>query len=374
MTAPHGLRPIAGHEAARQRLTAAADSGRLPQSMLFHGPAGIGKQRLALWLGRLLLCERRSGCGECQSCRLADRLEHPDLHWYFPIERPKRVSGPAKLREALETARLTEVERRREEPLVPAESDGPRGIYLEAVQKMRERARSRPALGERAAFVVGDAETMVPQAASPAAANAFLKLLEEPPRDTFFILTSARPGALLPTVRSRVLSIRVAPLREDEVGAFLRQEAGWTDTEANRVARVSHGSIGRALRQRESDGSGAHERADELLAAALASRKERLEFLVGLPAARARTEFAGILEAVEERLRDITCLALDRPEATFDAEGARRVLGDREIPVDALARVTDRIEEARAAARGNVNPQAIASVLLMELAGAFDGA
>jgi DNA polymerase-3 subunit delta' len=356
------------------RLEEAARSGRLPQSMLLHGPEGIGKQRLALWLSGLLLCERLSGCGECGSCRMAQRLEHPDLHWYFPIERPsKRPSSPAKLREALERARLEEVQRRREQPLQPAETDGPRGIYLELVQKMRERAASRPALGERTVFIVGEAETMVPQASSPAAANAFLKLLEEPPRDTFFILTSPRPGALLPTVRSRVLAIRVPPLKEEEVENFLRDEAGWPDEEAGRLARISHGSIGRAIRLRAADGSGTHERADALIAAALASRRERLQFLVTLPTARARAEFAHMLEAVEERLRDMTCLALDHPEGTFDADGARRLIGDRRLPADTLTRVADHIEEARVAARGNVNPQAIASVLLMELAGAFDG-
>jgi DNA polymerase-3 subunit delta' len=306
---------------------------------------------------------------------MAERLEHPDLHWYFPVERPsRRPSSPAKLREALDRARLAEVQRRREEPLQPAEADGPRGIYLELVQKMRQRAASRPAMGQRAVFIVGEAETMVPQAASPAAANAFLKLLEEPPRDTFFILTSSHAGALLPTVRSRVLAIRVAPLREEEVEAFLCDEAGWPTEEARRLARISHGSIGRALRLRNADGSGTHERADALLAAALASRQDRLEFLVTLPAARARTEFANILEAVEERLRDITCLALEHPEGTFDAEGARRLIGDRRLPIDTLTRVADHIDEARAAAQGNVNPQAIASVLLMELAGALDDA
>ncbi len=368
------LPPIAGHVAIRQRLEAAAQSGRLPQSMLLHGPEGIGKQRLALWLSGLLLCERRSGCGECRSCRMADRVEHPDLHWYFPVARPsKRPSSPAKLRDALERARLAEVQRRREEPLNPGEPDGPRGIYLELVQKMRERAVSRPAIGQRTVFIVGEAETMVPQAASPAAANAFLKLLEEPPRDTFFILTSPRPGALLPTVRSRVLAVRVAPLTEEEVEAFLRDVAGWPGEESSRLARISHGSIGRALRLGGADGSGAHERADALLSAALASRRDRLEFLVTLPAARARTEFTNMLEAVEERLRDITCLALERPEGTFDADGARRLIGERRFPIDALTRVSGHIDEARAAAQGNVNPQAIASVLLMELAGAFDG-
>ena len=70
----------------------------------------------------------------------------------------------------------------------------------------------RPSVGSRKVFVVGDAEAMVPQESSPEAANAFLKLLEEPPADTTLILTSSNPGALLPTIKSRVLPIRLLRL------------------------------------------------------------------------------------------------------------------------------------------------------------------
>jgi DNA polymerase-3 subunit delta' len=363
------LHPVTGHEALRKRLLRAAGSGRLAQSMLLHGPYGIGKQRLALWLAGLLLCERSSGCGECRSCRLSGRLEHPDLHWYFPVARPrKRASSSSKLREALEEARLAEIARRREDALAATEEEGPRGIYLGLVQKMRERAATRPALGRRAVFIVGEAESMVPQAANPEAANAFLKLLEEPPADTFFILTAQRPDGLLPTIRSRVLSIRVAPLQDEEVGSFLTDVAGWPHDEVERLAPISQGSIGRAIRLRASDGGGTRDQADALLGAALGSRRKRLEFLVTLPATRARSEFAEILEAAEQRLRDATCVALDQPGEAFDAPGARRLVGDRRLPADALSRAADHLHEARTAARGNVNPQAIASVLLMELA------
>jgi len=81
-------------------------------------------------------------------------------------------------------------------------------------------------MGRRSVFVVGDAEAMVPQAASQQAANAFLKLLEEPPDDTYLVLTSSRRSALLPTVRSRVVGVRVPPLREEEVADFLVDHAG----------------------------------------------------------------------------------------------------------------------------------------------------
>src|SRR3954466_10891609 len=80
-----------GHDDLKSRLARAAESGSLPASLLFHGPRGIGKQRLALWLAQLLLCEKPSAqpCGACTQCRFSAKLTHPDLHWFFPRPRPK---------------------------------------------------------------------------------------------------------------------------------------------------------------------------------------------------------------------------------------------------------------------------------------------
>ena len=88
--------PLYGHTALRERLAGAAATGRLPASMLLHGPAGVGKQRLGLWLGALLLCESSPApCGRCQSCRYVAELGHPDLHWIFPRPRLKDADAGA---------------------------------------------------------------------------------------------------------------------------------------------------------------------------------------------------------------------------------------------------------------------------------------
>src|SRR6185312_8445305 len=76
-------------------------------------------------------------------------------------------------------------------------------------------------IAKRKVFVIGDAERMVPQEGSDAAANAFLKLLEEPPANTTLVLTSSEPGALLPTIRSRVVAVRVPPISDSAVEEFL---------------------------------------------------------------------------------------------------------------------------------------------------------
>jgi len=368
VSARRSLPPLTGHEEIRERLARAADRGRLPQSLLLHGPEGVGKQRLGLWLGRRLLCETGTACGECRACKLALHLEHPDLHWFFPLPRPRGVSGRARLREKLEEARMEELARRRDEPLAPLPEEGATGIYLAAVDEIRSRAARRPAMGRRSVFVVGDAEAMVPQAASQQAANAFLKLLEEPPDDTYLVLTSSRRSALLPTVRSRVLGVRVAPLREEEVADFLVEHAGAEPELARRVARRAHGSIGRGLRSLSGDGSEARELASDLLRAALSGGAAAgYEVAVRIPPAGARGEFSETLAAAVELVRDLLAASLAGEETTFDPE-IGRLAGDRVPPPHGLVRSVELLEEARARAHGNVNPQAIAAGLVSELA------
>lgn len=348
----------------------AARTGRFPQSLLFHGPEGVGKQRLALWTASLLLCERdpaSAPCDVCRSCRLANRLEHPDLHWHFPLPRP-RGTPSHKLREKLEEARREALARHRARPLEPDRPEGPTGIYLAAVEAIRAEAARRPAMGRRSAFVIGDAEAMVPQAASPEAANAFLKLLEEPPPHVFVALTSSRPGALLPTIRSRALGVRVPPLETARVEAFLHDEAGLTEAESARAARLSQGSIGRALRIAAGQEAEERKLADSMLGAALSGRSsEPLRVAATLPSYGARGEFTVALRILKELLRDLMSAAVEKGELAFDPEATRRMVGGRRPDPAAVARALDRVEEAEAAAAGNVNPQAIAATLLLDL-------
>ena len=74
--------PLFGHADAQQRLRDAVARGNLPSSLLIQGPRGVGKQRLAIWLAQLLLCDTRGQepCGACRSCRFVLELTHPDLH------------------------------------------------------------------------------------------------------------------------------------------------------------------------------------------------------------------------------------------------------------------------------------------------------
>jgi DNA polymerase-3 subunit delta' len=368
------LHPVVGHTELQSRLTRAAESGRIPQSLLFRGPPGIGKQRLALWLASLIQCESVADrpCGRCTSCRLAADLQHPDIHWFFPLPSPKKVSGDRR-RQKLEEARLEELETRRANPLWTTGGDEAASIFLPIVEEIRARAIRRPAMGRSSVFVIGDAERMVPQASSPEAANAFLKLLEEPAADTLVFLTSSRPGALLPTIRSRVLEVRVTPPTPDEAQAFLVEHAGMDAAEAGAAARRTEGSIGTVLGLASDGTADVRVEAGSLLACAVrGSRSDRLRLAAGYPPAGARGAFSGMLDVLERTIRDAASVAAGVPDAVLDPGIADRITEVRSMPPERLVDAARHVETARDAAAGNGNPQGIVAVLLADLAATLE--
>ncbi len=208
---PRHLLPLHGHSALRARLAGAVSRGDLPSSLLIEGPRGVGKQQLALWLGRLLLCEdpendfpvgesdgpkaaaRATDRTHCRTCKLTESLLHPDLHWLFPRPRLKGSSDPdlADIREDMAEG----IAERLANGGLYESPGGDEGIFVAAIRGIVQTAALKPAMARRKVFIIGDAERMVSQEGSDQAANAFLKLLEEPPADTTVILTSSEPGA-----------------------------------------------------------------------------------------------------------------------------------------------------------------------------------
>jgi DNA polymerase III subunit delta' len=374
------LPPLYGHEPQRTALLRAHRAGALAQSLLLHGPAGIGKERFAHWIAALILCPTPTDvgpCGRCRSCRSVDRLEHPDVHWFFPVSRPEGAT-PEKLREKLEEARGTELAARRADPVRVPTFERPPAHYLQSILTLQRLASLRPSVGDRKVFVVGDADAMVPQESSQEAANAFLKLLEEPPADTTLILTSSIPGALLPTIVSRVLPVRLLPLGPDTVAAFLERECGIAAPVASALAAGSEGSVGRALRLRDGGPEGAlrAERAAgrALLEAALSDDgAARFAAANGTAPAGARGDFTGKLAALALALRDLMAISAGSEDTLRcdgkELAGMRRMATSSDATPEGAARAILHVQEAQRLAGGNVNPQLILVVLLRRIRG-----
>jgi DNA polymerase III subunit delta' len=346
--------PLIGHDALRERLDEQVGRGALPASLLLQGAPGIGKQRLALWLGQRLLCEAaRAPCGVCQHCSYALRGVHPDLRWYFPRPRLKDSSDIALEDVAREYADAI-AERDAAHGLY-ARPDGSQGIYVYVARLIVKQAGSTPAMARRKVFIVGDAERMVPQLSSQEAANAFLKLLEEPPADTTIILTSSEPGALLPTIRSRVVSVRVPPLTDAALRVFLAQpeaaSAAGTGATTDELVLLAHGAPG-ALIGAEHSGL-ALDRARAMLSAARRGREHAMRAAFVQGSSKARGQFTDVLDAMtvllHERARD----------AARSGDGAAAA---------ASARAVRFVEEAKRAAEGNAIPQLVSARLLGQLA------
>ena len=352
--------PLFGHEPLRERLLAAVRQRTLPASLLLHGPAGVGKQRLALLVAGALLCHaapESAPCGTCQACRYMAELTHPDLHWLFPRPRTRDSDpDPDDIRDDLRTA----VQERVAEQGLYAPPSGLEGLFVATVRAMLRQAVRSPAMGSRKVFLVGDAERMVPQQSSPEAANAFLKLLEEPPDDTTLILTSSEAGALLPTIRSRVVSVRVPPISDQAVGEFLahpavaaRLRSGSAAATAELV-RLAGGAPGRLLASDE-DAQGAA-LARRLMEAARGSRARWLRAAASLGSTKARGAFASTLDHL------LVLLHAQLREATLASADGRAL---------AITRAVSAVEQARERSHGNVNPQLAGQALLRELAAAL---
>lgn len=354
------LVPLYGHTALRGRFARMIARGDLPASLLLQGHRGVGKQRLALWLAQARLCqqfdaEQATPCGQCYPCRSVQELRYPDLYWIYP--RPRLKTADPDAGDVLDDYAESIAERLEHHGLY-GPSSGSDGLYIVTIKTIVQKAATSPAVGHHKVFIVGDADRMISQEGADQAANAFLKLLEEPPADTTLILTSSEPGALLPTIRSRVVSFRCAPLADAEMRAFLNdplvvQELNARDDLPGRLedrlalASGAPGALlaGDAWRQ-------ALQSAHDLLRAAERRDAERYAIALGQGASNARGAFSDTLDALNIVLRDRARAALERGDAN-GAYGASQ-------GVDAVARAQTRAD-------GNVNPQLVAARLIREL-------
>lgn len=355
------LLPLQGHDAIRRRLADAANRGTLPASLLLEGQRGVGKQRLAIWLAQYLLCAGDGRpCGSCQHCRFTLQLTHPDLHWFFP--RPRLKDSDPSVEEVKADYAEARAERVAASGLYAAPS-GSDGLFIATTRLVVQQAGLSPALAARKVFIIGDAERMVPQEGSEFAANAFLKLLEEPLPDTTIIITSSEPGALLPTIRSRVSSVRVPRLPDADTRAFLElppvsaalDGLGVPPGAAERL-QLAGGSIG-SLFGRDGQALAAEAARKILAAATSADHSQRYRVALGQGVGKARGAFADSLD-------ELTTLLNARVRRAVAEADDRVALGaSRAVPI---------VEEAKVKANGNVNPQLVSAVLMRDVGG-FDG-
>jgi DNA polymerase-3 subunit delta' len=287
-------------------------------------------------------------------------LAHPDLHWYIPVVRPK-ATDPEKQVEELADANAAMVDERRAKPLYQA-TDGMAGHFMATVRLLQRRAALTPAMGRRKVFLVAEADRLVSQEASKEAANALLKLLEEPPADSQFILTVVNPNRLLPTMRSRAVPMRLSRLSDREVGSFLETHLELEAPALRERVAEAQGSIGQAIAL-GAESAKAYRAAEELLRAVEAGPASRSERAMKQGPWQARGDFTAMLDALSVLIAEgghaVTGLETRRPLPEILAKPRA---------LQAFVTAQGHVTATREAAQGNVNPQLLLAALVDDLA------
>src|SRR4051812_9707658 len=335
------LASIIGHRRIVSLLSRAVAHDTLPPSLLLAGPAGIGKRRIALAVAATLNCLQPrqtadlecDACGECSSCRRIARGVHPDVLLIEPGD-----TGT---------------------------------IKIEQIRDAVDRSGFRPFEGRRRVVIIDEADAMM-----PAAQNALLKTLEEPPSASVFLLLSSLPDALLSTVQSRCPRLRLAPLAPTEVAEVLVRDHGYADADARAAAADADGSVGRALSAEAEDLTEARSAAQRILEqAARTSDPSRLvdavKDVVGRKGSSAseRDQLAACLRAVASLLRDLGLLAVDADRATLANSDLQRQLEalSRSYDADRTTKAYTAIDQALAALERNASPKVVVDWVMLQI-------
>lgn len=274
------LREIIGQRRLTALLARAIERDSLPPTLLFAGPSGVGKWAVARATAQAVNCQARAAtsdlavdaCGTCRACDRIARGVHVDVIMLEPDERAS--------------------------------------IKIDVVRDVLSRTSFRPFEGRKRVVLIREADTL-----ETASQNALLKSLEEPPPGTMFILTTAVPGALLPTVRSRCMRLRFGRLTSAEVAAALMRDHGYSEAEAREAAPVADGSLGQALALIDNDVSMFRDLAMALLrhTAGRADSQSRVQgasalHTGGAKKERSREDVALVLRLVASMLRDLEAI------------------------------------------------------------------
>jgi DNA polymerase-3 subunit delta' len=317
---------IYGHEKQIAILSSAMANERIAHAYLFYGMEGIGKRAVAAVFAGALNCrDANPPCGVCPSCRKAALKTHPDI--------------------------------------ITITAEG-QFIKIGAVKALQEQMKFRPREGRRRIFILEEADRM-----NAAAANALLKTLEEPTAGNILLLTTSRPHVLPMTILSRCQHLRFAPLPQEEVARFLRENHPLAEDEAAVLAATSGGSIGKALEMNKAN--------------TLTQRNGILEYLLTDDPADLlrRLAFAGRLgeerEEILERLQILRTCYRDALVYRETGETQRLIFRDREVVLRTLAdRLSGRlllsniaaVETAIGAIEKNANKTLTLETMVVKLA------
>ncbi len=315
---------IIGHHRPITWLQTAVETNHLGHAYLFHGEPAIGKRQTAIALTQFLHCEMPQtgsapdACGTCQSCYQVEQAIHPDCLFIQPEDGQKQ---------------------------------NPK-IKIDQIRAIEHIVIYRPLVSSHKICLIDDAETMTTEAS-----NALLKTLEDPPDHCLFLLISSRPEHLLPTIRSRCIALRFAPLPIDDVYDYVMHHSSLEPSQARLVANFSEGRLGQA---RQLDPEELQIKLRQYWALLFGEQSVSPTHVFDVSDSLMKSN--QVLEAIhwfQQGLRDLLFLALDEtnsPALYREQEPALRQLARRITP-SAILELSQELHQLERGQQRNLNMQ-----------------
>lgn len=241
------FKDIIGQEEAKERLIREAKEGKIAHARLFCGNEGVGKLPLAIAYAQYLSCEHptdNDSCGVCPNCVKYNKLIHPDLHFVFPVIKKKNKDTISddylqEWREILNSSPYFNLNMWLKE--MGAENQQAQ-IYVKESDEIIRKLNLKSSQGGYKVMIM-----WLPEKMNVECSNKLLKLLEEPPTQTIFILISEEPDMLLPTIQSRVQRFNIHAIDKEKIAETLCLNYGLEPNDAKNIAHRCQGNFLKAL-------------------------------------------------------------------------------------------------------------------------------
>ena len=248
------FKDVIGQHSTKQKLIQAVEEDRIPHAQLLVGPQGNGKLALAVAFAQYINCSHKKNndsCGECTSCRKYAKLIHPDLHFTIPVIKTAAIDKPTssdymtKWRTYFLENPYPQYEKWMQ---LIADENKQGAIYVDEAKDLIHKLNQKSYEAEYKVSIIWLPETM-----NINCANKILKILEEPPEKTLFILISEAEERLLSTIQSRCQFIRIPKISDNDLQAALAPMAASTNSNPATIARLSRGNYFLALELMQND-------------------------------------------------------------------------------------------------------------------------
>lgn len=242
------FRDIIGQTAIKERFIQSIRESRISHAQLFAGPEGSGKLALALAYAQYVSCtnkQEHDSCGSCPSCIKYAKLAHPDLHFVFPVVKSPKIKDPVSNDYLNEWRKIV-----LNNPYFNLEdwfnligTENAQGmIYSQESDEIIRKLNLKSYEAEYKVMII-----WMPEKMNQACANKLLKMIEEPPSKTLFILVAEQEDQLITTIRSRCQMTKIPAIEQSELAAHLAQLPQAEGHNTENIAHLSRGNFRRAM-------------------------------------------------------------------------------------------------------------------------------